>query len=151
MTSFATVGYDNMLFVAFIGMNFSQFGVAMACLLKSKNANLKALAGSCALTSFLAGVTEPTLYGICVRMKKPLYATWIACIVNAIFCAIFQVRVYSFGAPSFFTMPIFLNPDGSISNFYFAIIAAAITIVVSFAATWLLGFDDSCYTTAQEN
>lgn len=27
MTSFATVGYDNMLFVAFIGMNFSQFGV----------------------------------------------------------------------------------------------------------------------------
>lgn len=29
MTSFATVGYDNMLFVAFIGMNFSQFGVTL--------------------------------------------------------------------------------------------------------------------------
>ena len=150
MTAFATVGYDNMMFVAFIGMNFSQFGVAMACLLKSKNPNLKSLAGSCALTAFLAGVTEPTLYGICVRMKRPLYATWIACIANAIFCAIFQVRVYSFGAPSFFTMPIFLNPDGSMSNFYFAIAAAALTIVVAFAATWLLGFDDSCYTTAKE-
>lgn len=150
MTSFATVGYDNMLFVAFIGMNFSQFGVAMACLIKSKNPNLKSLAGSCALTAFLAGVTEPTLYGICVRMKRPLYATWITCVVNAIFCAIFQVHVYSFGAPSFFTMPIFLNPDGTMSNFYFAIIAAAITIVVSFAATWLLGFDDSCYTVEQK-
>lgn len=145
MTSFATVGYDNMLFVAFIGMNFSQFGVAMACLLKSKNPSLKSLAGSCALTAFLAGVTEPTLYGICVRMKRPLYATWITCIVNAIFCAIFQIRVYSFGAPSFFTMPIFLNPDGTMNNFYFAIAAAILTIVVSFVATWLLGFDDSCY------
>ena len=93
----------------------------------------------------LAGVTEPTLYGICVRMKKPLVATWIACIVNAIFCAIFSVRVYSFGAPSFFTMPIFLNPDGTMSNFYFAIAAAAITIVVSFVSTWVLGFDDSIY------
>ena len=93
----------------------------------------------------LAGVTEPTLYGICVRMKKPLIATWIACIVNAIFCAIFSVRVYSFGAPSFFTMPIFLNPDGTMSNFYFAIAAAAITIVVSFVSTWVLGFDDSIY------
>ena len=145
MSMFATAGYDNMLFVAFIGMNFSQFGVALACMLKTKNKNLRTLASSCAITAFLAGVTEPTLYGICVRMKKPLIATWIACIVNAIFCAIFSVRVYSFGAPSFFTMPIFLNPDGTMSNFYFAIAAAAITIVVSFVSTWVLGFDDSIY------
>ena len=144
-TQFATVGYDNMLFVAFIGMNFSQFGVSLACAIKGKNVNLKSLAASCALTSFLAGVTEPALYGICVRMKKPLIATWIACITNAVFCAVTQVKVFSFGAPSFFTMPIFMNPDGSMSNFYFAIAAAALTIVVSFAATWILGFDDSVY------
>lgn len=145
MTMFATVGFDNMLFVAFIGMNFSQFGVALACMLKTKNKNLRTLASSCAVTAVLAGVTEPTLYGICVRMKKPLIATWIACIVNAVFCAITGVKVFSFGAPSFFTMPIFLNPDGSMSNFYFAIAAAVLTIVVSFAATWVLGFDDSIY------
>ncbi len=142
---FSTVGYDNMLFNAFIGMNFSQFGVALAAFLKTKNPNLKELAGSCAVTAFLAGVTEPTLYGICLRMKKPLYATWIACIANAIFCAAFGVKVYSFGAPSFFTMPIFMNPDGTMSNFYLAIAAAVLTIVVAFAATWILGFDDSVY------
>lgn len=90
-------------------MNFSQFGVALACMLKTKNKNLRTLASSCAITAFLAGVTEPTLYGICVRMKKPLIATWIACIVNAIFCAIFSVRVYSFGAPSFFYNADFLK------------------------------------------
>lgn len=145
MMLFETVGYDNMLFPAFIAMNFSQFGVAMACLLKTKKNGLRELSLSCALTSFLAGVTEPTLYGICVRMKKPLIATWIACVVNAVFCAVFKVRVYSFGAPSFFTMPIFLNPDGTMTNFYFAIAAAVLTIVISFAATWILGFDDSCY------
>ncbi len=144
-TEFATVGFDNMLFTAFIGMNFSQFGVALAAMLKTKNRNLKELAGSCALTAFLAGVTEPTLYGICLRMKKPLYATWIACIVNAVFCAIVGLKVFSFGAPSFFTMPIFMNPDGTMTNFYLAIAAAAITIAVSFAATWLIGFDDSVY------
>lgn len=145
MMLFETVGYDNMLFPAFIAMNFSQFGVAMACLLKTKKNGLRELSLSCALTSFLAGVTEPTLYGICVRMKKPLIATWIACVVNAVFCAVFKVRVYSFGAPSFFTMPIFLNSDGTMTNFYFAIAAAILTIVISFAATWILGFDDSCY------
>lgn len=145
MSMFATSGYDNMMFVAFIGMNFSQFGVALACLIKSKKTSLRTLASSCALTTFLAGVTEPTLYGICIRMKKPLIATWIACIANAIFCAIFSVKVYSFGAPSFFTMPIFLNPDGTMTNFYFAIAAVILTIIVSFAATLLIGFDDTCY------
>lgn len=145
MTLFATVGYDNMLFVAFIGMNFSQFGVALACMLKTKNKNLRTLASSCAVTAVLAGVTEPTLYGICVRMKKPLIATWIACVVNAVFCAVTSVKVFSFGAPSFFTMPIFLNPDGTMNNFYFAIAAAVLTVVVSFVATWALGFDDSIY------
>lgn len=145
MMLFSTVGYDNVLFPAFIAMNFSQFGVAAACFFKSKKSELKTLAISCALTSFLAGVTEPTLYGICVRMKKPLLATWIACVVNAVFCAVFGIKVYSFGAPSFFTMPIFLNPDGTMTNFYFAIAAAALTIVISFAGTWILGFDDRCY------
>ena len=145
MTSFATAGYDNMLFVAFIGMNFSQFGVALACFLKSKNANLKALSLSCAITAFFAGVTEPALYGISVRMKRPLVATWLACVANAVFCAICSVKVFQFGAPSFFTMPIFLNPDGTMGNFYFAIAAAAISIIVAFVATWALGFDDSVY------
>lgn len=145
MTSFATVGYDNMLFVAFIGMNFSQFGVALACFLKSKNASLKALSLSCAITAFFAGVTEPALYGISVRMKRPLVATWLACVANAVFCAICSVKVFQFGAPSFFTMPIFLNPDGTMGNFYFAIAAAAISIIVAFVATWALGFDDSVY------
>ena len=53
-----------MLFVAFIGMNFSQFGVALACMLKTKNKNLRTLASSCAITAFLPGVKEPTHYGI---------------------------------------------------------------------------------------
>lgn len=145
MFEFTSMGYDSCMFVAFIGMNFSQFGVALACLLKTKNKNLRALASSCAITVLLSGVTEPTLYGICVRMKKPLIATWIACVVNGIFCSITSVKAFVFGAPSFFTMPMFISPDGNMSNLYFAVAAAVITIIVSFAATWMIGFDDRIY------
>jgi len=149
ITNFATLGYDNLMFVAFIGMNFSQFAVSMAVLLKTKNKFLKQLATGTAITAFLCGVTEPALYGITIRLKKPLIATFIGCIANGIFCAITQVKVYSFGAPSFFTMPIFMNPDGTNSNFIFAVIAVVISIVVTFAATWILGFDDSIYEESQ--
>lgn len=142
---FETVGYDNMLFVAFIGMNFSMFGVAIATFFKTKSPNLRAVALSGAITTFFAGVTEPTLYGICLRLKKPLIAAWIACVANAIYASIFSVKVFHFGAPSFFTLPIFLDPSGSMTNFYFAIGAIVLTIVVSFVATWVLGFDDSLF------
>ena len=143
--NFAKFGYDNFLFVSFIGMNFSQFAVALAVMLKTKNTSLRQLAGSSALTAFLCGVTEPTLFGITIRLKKPLIATFMGCMASAIFCAITGVKVYAFGAPSFFTMPIFINPDGTTSNLMFAAIAVIITIVVTFVATWLLGFDDSIY------
>lgn len=145
ITNFNTLGFDNLLLVAFIGMNFSQFGVSLAVLLKTKQPNLKQLAGTCALTAFLSGVTEPTLYGICLRLKRPLIATCIATSANAIFCAVFGVKTYAFGAPSFFTMPVFINPNAADNNFLFACMAAALTVIVAFAATWLLGFDDSIY------
>lgn len=147
LSNFENLGYDNMLLIAFIGMNFSQFAVALAVMLKTKKSNLKQLAASCALTAFLSGITEPTLYGISVKLKKPFYATFIGCIANGIFCAIANVKIFSFAPPSFFTLPIFMNPDGTNTNFILALCTIGITIVVTFAATWILGFDDSVFET----
>lgn len=90
-------------------------------------------------------MTEPTLYGISVKMKRPLYATFIGCLANAICCIIFQIKIFSFAPPSFFTLPIFMNPDGTSGNFISAIITIIVVIVVTFVATWMLGFDDSVY------
>lgn len=147
LTNFENLGYDNMLLIAFIGMNFSQFAVALAVMFKTKKRNLKQLAASCAITAFLSGITEPTLYGISVKLKKPFYATFIGCIANGIFCAIANVKIFSFAPPSFFTLPIFMNPDGSNTNFILALCTIGITIVVTFVATWILGFDDSIFET----
>lgn len=145
LSNFKTLGYDNLLLVAFIGMNFSQFSVALAVMLKTKNKNLRQLAASSAFTSFLCGITEPTLYGISIRLKKPFYATFIGCIANGVFCAIANVKIFSFAPPSFFTLPIFMNPDGTNTNLILALGAIGLTIVVTFIATWILGFDDSIY------
>lgn len=145
LSNFETLGYDNMLLVAFIGMNFSQFAVALAVMLKTKNAKLRQFAASGAITAFLSGITEPTLYGISIRLKKPFYATFIGCLANGIFCAIAKVKIFSFAAPSFFTLPIFMNPDGTNTNFMLALTAIGVTIIVTFAATWILGFDDTAF------
>ena len=144
IAEFSTLGYDSFMFPAFIGMNFSQFAVSLAVFLKTKNKNLKQTAFSTGLTAFLTGTTEPTLYGICIRLKKPLIATFIGCIANAIYCAIFSVKEFAMGAPGFFTMVNFIDPNGS-NNFALAIGAVVVTIVVTFAATWILGWDESIF------
>ena len=140
-TNMATIGYDNFIMPAFIGMNFSQFAVALAVFLKSKNTVLKQTASSCAITAFFAGVTEPTLYGLSIRLKRPLIATFIGCFANGVVCGLMNVREFSFAPPSFFAMANFIDPSGS-NNFSMAILAAVVTIVVTFAATWLLGFEE---------
>lgn len=150
INSFETIGYDSFLFVAFIGLNFSQFAVSLAVFLKTKNANLKQASLSSAITAFLSGVTEPALYGISLRLKRPMIATFIGCLANGIYCAVTGVKVFSFGAPSFLTLPIFMNTDGTNTNFFLAIGAIAVTIIVTFVATWMLGFDDSEYASEGE-
>jgi phosphotransferase system IIB component len=56
-----------------------------------KKKDNKELAASCAITAALAGVTEPTLYGISIKYRKPLIATFIGCAANGIYCAITQL------------------------------------------------------------
>lgn len=145
LSNMENLGYDNLLLVAFLGMNFSQFAVALAVFIKTKKKGLRQLAANSAFTAFFSGITEPTLYGITIRMKRPLYATFIGCIANGIFCAFANVKVFAFAPPSFFTLPIFMNPDGTNTNFILALCSIGITIVVTFLATWLLSFDDSVY------
>lgn len=142
LTNFTSLGYDNSLMVAFIGMNFSQFAVSLAVFIKAKHGTLRSTAFSTGLTAFLAGTTEPALYGICLRLKRPLIATFIGCAANGVVSALFQVKEYAFGAPGFFTMANFIDANGS-PNFMYALIAAAVTIIVTFVATWVLGFDES--------
>jgi PTS system beta-glucosides-specific IIC component len=50
--------------------------------------------------------------------------------------------MYSFAGPAFTTLAGFIDPNGS-NNFYLALGAVALTIVVTFAATCILGIDES--------
>lgn len=144
MSNFTNLGYDNSLLVGFIGINFAMFGVSLAVFLKSKYATLKSTAFSTGITAFLTGTTEPALYGLCLRLKKPLIAAFIGCGITGLYLAFAQVKIYSFGAPGFFTMANYIDPTGADpTNFYRAIGGAAVSIISTFIATWALGFDES--------
>lgn len=125
-------------------MLISNVGIAGCCLaiwLKSKNSNTKQLGFSSGVSALFAGVTEPGLYGVVMPLKKPLIALVASNAVTGLIAGFLHVAATSFASPSLLALPIFVNAARP-SNFIMACACAAISVVLAFVLTWILGFED---------
>lgn len=141
ISDIGTLGYDTLLIPAMLASNLAQGAAALAVMLRTKNKNLKSIGGASSASALVAGITEPALYGITLRLKKPLIAACIGSGIAGLFIGIFNVRAYTFATPALISIIQFINPDGG-SNFFNAIIAAALSIIITLGLTILLGWDD---------
>lgn len=133
-----TVG-SSLLFSKALAANLAIAGSALAIGFKAKKAENKEAGISTGVTALLS-VTEPALYGVVVRLKKPLISAIIASAITGVFIGIFDIRAYATASCSFLTLPIFMG--GTMSNFYLACAAAVIATVLGFVVTWIIGFDE---------
>lgn len=134
-------GYDALLLVAMLSSNLAQGASALAVGIKSKNKDLKQLSFSAAISAFLAGVTEPAMYGVTLKYKKPLYACMFAGLVGGFYSGLTALKCYVFATPSALAMVQFIAPEGG-SNMRNALITAGISVAIAFVGTLILGFDD---------
>lgn len=135
------VGFDTLLLVGMLGSNLAQASSCLAVFLKSKNKDLKQVAGASSISAFLAGVTEPAMYGVTLKYKKPLYACMIAGGVSGLYAGFVGLKCYVFATPALISLVQFIDPNGG-SNFINALIVVAITVSISFTLTWIFGFED---------
>lgn len=133
-----TVG-SSLLFSKALAANLAIAGAALAVGFKAKKAENKEAGISTGITALLS-VTEPALYGVLIRLKKPLISAIIASAITGVFIGIFDIRAYATASCSFLTLPIFMG--GAMSNFYLTCAAAVIATVLGFVITWFMGFDE---------
>ena len=133
-----TVG-SSLLFSKALAANLAIAGAALAVGFKAKKAENKEAGISTGITALLS-VTEPALYGVLIRLKKPLISAIVASAITGVFIGIFDIRAYATAPCSFLTLPIFMG--GAMSNFYLACAAAVIATVLGFVITWFMGFDE---------
>lgn len=136
----ATTGIDTVAGPGMMVSNIAQGGASLAVAIRAKNKEVKQLAGSVWITAVL-GITEPAMYGISLRFKKPLYASMIGGGVSGLFLGIMGVGRYAQVAPGLLSLPSFIGPNGFITLIY-AAIGCAIAFVVSFAVSFILGIDE---------
>ncbi|HEM2888575.1 beta-glucoside-specific PTS transporter subunit IIABC [Streptococcus suis] len=136
---------DVLILPAMLGSNLAQGAASMAVAFKSKNSNTKQIAFAAGFSALFAGVTEPALYGVTLKYKKPLYAAMIGGGLAGLFVGLTGVKAYLFAVPSLIALPQFIYSEAA-SNITNAMIAAAISIIVTFILTYFLGIDEETST-----
>lgn len=114
----------------------AQAGAAFAVFLMTKDAKLKGLAASGTVTAIF-GITEPTVYGVNLPLKKPFIAACVGGAIGGAINAFFGVVTFGFGA-SILGYANFIDANNS-SNLIVAIIATSTAVVVGFVLTLILG------------
>lgn len=134
-------GYDNGFFPIGLFSNLAQAGAVFAVAVKTKNKNFKSVAISSGIAATL-GTTEPALYGVNLKLKKPLIASMISgAIVSAVALTI-GIKYYGFVAPGLIALSVCVSPDGTMTNLLVAVIGVVASFVLAFVLTLIMGFED---------
>lgn len=137
---FATQGWDGFAGPALCYASFSVMGVGIGAFLRLKNKDQKSLAAGYAITAIVAGTSEPTIYGICTRYKKPFIGLMAGGFAGGLYGGVTQVISATLVPASNFTAVLgFLG--GSSANIINGIIASIISLVVATLVTYFYGFD----------
>lgn len=130
-------GYELMLLPAMLASNIAQAGATFAVAVKTKDSKMRQIAIPAGISALLAGVTEPAMYGVTLKLKKPMYAACIAGGVGGVIMGFVKLKAYAFATPCLTAIVQFISPDGG-KNMLFACIIAALSFVLSFVLALIM-------------
>lgn len=141
LQSLATLGYEPISITASFLNNMNEGVACLAVAVKTKAKGIRSIATAAAITSIFGGVSEPALYGINLKYKKPLYAVMIGNFVSAGYAGLMHVLAYPGGNISIFGVVRYISEDSM--NFINMIIAIIIGAVITFGITFVTFKDDA--------
>lgn len=86
------------------------------------------------------GITEPAVYGVTLRLKRPFIAAVISAAVGGGIVGHFGSVAVASGPPGLLTLPVFIGD--SMTAFYGLLLGVAVSFVLSIVLTYVLGFKD---------
>ena len=116
----------------------AQAAAVAGVLMRSRNKNLRSLAAPATLSGFLAGITEPAIYGINLPLKRPFAFGVVGGALGGALIAMGGVFSKAFVVPSGLALPALLGNG----NMVMLAIGLAVAVVVPFLLTVLIGFKD---------
>ncbi len=138
--NYAALGYDT-----FTGLQasavFAQAGAAFGVFLKTKDRDMKGVSSSAAITG-LFGITEPAIYGVNLRLKKPMICGCIAGALGGAVAGGFHAVSWGYNMPGIATIPAYFKA-GHMSEFLGFLISILVSFILGTVLTWIVGFEEA--------
>ncbi|NQK67198.1 PTS transporter subunit EIIC [Streptococcus suis] len=115
----------------------AQGAATVAVGVKTKNPKLKALAFPAALSAFL-GITEPAIFGVNLRFRKPFLLSLIAGAIGGAVASLLGLAGTGMGVTIIPGLTLYAG-NGQILPY---ILMVAVSFALGFALTYLFGFED---------
>ncbi len=141
ITNLAANGGDNLLPLC-NGLTFAISGAVLAVLLKTKNAEVRRTAIPAFVSIFVGGISEPAIYGVCLKYKRPFFIVCLCTALAGVPMALGHVVYPGLLATNILTAPALIGFGGMP-----VVWSIGISFVGAFVLTWLFGFRDSMVST----
>ena len=142
----------------------AQTAACFGVFLKSKNSEIKNVAASSAATG-LFGITEPAIYGVTLRFKKPFICGCIGGAVGSLVASFFGTRYFVFaGLTGFLSIPNAIYNEAAAANcealgtagnysssIFGVLIGTAVACVLAVILVQFVGFDDPVEIPAEDD
>ena len=140
LANFAMNGHDTFQAFQTIAV-VAQVAAAFGVFIKSRNKEFKNMALSAGLTG-LFGITEPTIYGVTLRLKKPFICGCVGGAIGAVVMSFFHSAYYAYaGLPGPLTIVNAISKDAPMS-FPGEVIGCAVAAVIAIVLIQVIGFED---------
>lgn len=137
--NYANLGYDT-----FTGLQasavFSQAGAALGVFFKTRDKDMKGVSLSAAITG-LFGITEPAIYGVNLRLKKPMICGCIAGAVGGAVAGGFHAVSWGYNMPGIATLPAYFKA-GHMTQFIGLLISVLVSFILGMILTMIVGFKE---------
>ena len=137
----ANTGFENFICIGELCSNMAQGAASLAVAIRTKNKEFKQIAGSTAFSALFAGITEPALYGVTLRLKRPMIGACIGAAAGGLFGGFFQMKCFGIATPAIVTIVQYVE-EGRPSSLLIAALTILLTTVVTVIATLIIGFED---------
>lgn len=138
MNSYATLGYDPVFTAAWVISDIAVCGAVLGYFFRSKDKKQKQLFATTAFSAFM-GVTEPAVYGVFVKYRRPYIAVAIGGGLGGLFAG--MMKVVGYAPVGILGLPSFIG-ESNYRNFYMMLIAVIIGFVGAGIASFILGIPD---------
>lgn len=143
LESFNKLGYDQTLSPAMLAATFAMAGATFGVFAKVKNSEMKQLSLSTGISALL-GITEPAMYGVVLKLRRPFYAAMAGGAIAGALLNLFKIKNFGMSMPGLIALAGYVDSENQM-NIIISALGSVIAFIVAAVVTYFLGFaeDDS--------